>query len=997
MIAFQGILSNHNALRANFEADDWESTGGSRRDRAPPQAESMIGKTGSSGGKGPFFQSPLSADNSGLFKGKAKSGFKSRLSSSLHSQKEKTFEKTQKANVYDIIDSGELRRLYQKNTQLLSRLSSTGRQNGILQSELCSLIEQKSKLGEKNNFLENKVMGLREKLSLFSTRQKQFNEQSRRLKREVENLKFIQSRKTGERIHHFKTQSQTASKKLIQYVRYRRKVNQAHKEIKKLLEERQKKIILFEKKELVYRMQISALQKRQAQRESEAKAGRRQREKAFKDLLARQKEQILKEKTSLETALKKALENSRESKAKQEKKAETQRLQLQNKIAEAESALQGQKNRAETLAKELASARKALEEARHENSKSAAEAESALQEQKNRAETLAKELASARKALEEAKHKNSKSAAEAESALQEQKNRAEALAKELASARKALEEAKHENSKSAAEAESALQEQKNRAETLAKELASVRKALEEAKHKNSKSAAEAKSALQEQKNRAEALAKELDSVRKALEEARHKNSKSATEAESALQRQKNRAETLAKELASVRKALEEARHKNSKSAHKKQAKELKSINEALEKTKQAMEKSLQSLKSQKEQILREKTALISKAEANRGEMEKIRALSEKRAKESEFLSAHCASLRKALSRQEEGFQSAMISFRRKYLNSYQKLETLETSLKDSRKEAKTLKSQLLGERESFEREKQSLIEVLEKKAESRAQSFLKELSAAKEENESLKSQVQHTRDKRFAEAREREKSFEEEIKILKLRLQSDEAKSQEEREREKQSLKNEYENRANNLNLSYTRKLRHIRTEMENDLCAEKRRAEIFQSMKEKQLKETDSALGLAQKEAHKLKTANFALENSQKELLEKLKKEIAASQSLMGQNQNLQSLWHDLQKKSEEKDQKIQSLQSLNKSLSLSLSRGQNQLPPDGGILSPANQKLAAPFEKAEESAAFSAHQISDEPPASEAAEEKPKTGAGGELGSVCGINRALADIHFE
>ena len=74
----------------------------------------------------------------------------------------------EKTEVFDIINSKELDHLFQKNAHLLNRISTTQRRNSLLQKELFSLIEEKSKLGLKNNVLNDEVSSLREKVSFFS-------------------------------------------------------------------------------------------------------------------------------------------------------------------------------------------------------------------------------------------------------------------------------------------------------------------------------------------------------------------------------------------------------------------------------------------------------------------------------------------------------------------------------------------------------------------------------------------------------------------------------------------------------------------------------------------------------------------------------------------------------------------------------------------------------------------------------------------------------------
>ncbi len=456
--------------------------------------------------------------------------------------------------------------------------------------------------------------------------------------------------------------------------------------------------------------------------------------------------------------------------------------------------------------------------------------------------------------------------------------------------------------------------------------------------------AEAEAARQKEAGRAAELAKKQAGL---IKERRQEAAGAKRLERQAAASQKEKARLL-KKLESARQALK----KNSQSVYKLSARSLKARCggleheiQKLENQKRLLAQIIQDLKSQAEQALEEKSRLKaglegqiktqaiqlekldlqmkSRAAEARGLLQKERLASNKLLEENSLLRAGRKSLQKALSAQEEGFQSLMLSFRRKYIKNSQSFNDLRAALKKSRAEAAALQRQAHSMRAGFQREKQSLQSEWEKQAKIREGSLSAELKSAHKRAEGLRGEIQSLREERSERARSRESAFEEEIKLLKLKLQNLEAQKREDRERHAQSLKSDYESRISGLNRSYDRKLRHIRTEMENDLCAEKRRGEAFQSMKEKQLKDMESALEAAQKEAHKLKTANFALENSQKEALNRLKKEIAARQGLADQNKHLQDLWHSMQKTSEEKDQKIQSLQSLNKSLSLSLSGG--------------------------------------------------------------------------
>ncbi|MCY4512922.1 MAG: hypothetical protein OXB86_04470 [Bdellovibrionales bacterium] len=152
-------------------------------------------------------------------------------------------ELTEKTEVFDIINSKELEHLFQKNAHLLNRISTTQRRNSLLQKELFSLIEEKSKLGLKNNILNDEVSALREKISFFQDKQKQFKEQSVKLRRILNNLQLLQDRKINkEETALTKGQLKEALNKLIRYSQYREKVQKAHKNMKDLLHKKAQRI-----------------------------------------------------------------------------------------------------------------------------------------------------------------------------------------------------------------------------------------------------------------------------------------------------------------------------------------------------------------------------------------------------------------------------------------------------------------------------------------------------------------------------------------------------------------------------------------------------------------------------------------------------------------------------------------------------------------------------------------------------------------------------------
>ena len=214
-------------------------------------------------------------------------------------------------------------------------------------------------------------------------------------------------------------------------------------------------------------------------------------------------------------------------------------------------ALKQERDKAETLARELASARKELEErsarltaANAEVSRLAAaskaigtEKEAALAGARDRADRLARELASLQAQADTAKQKQELDSGK-------ERDKAETLARELASARKELEErsarltaANAEVSRLAAaskaigtEQGASLASERDRANGLARELASARKELDERSARLAAAYAEVSLlaatnktidtehvALVSERNRADGLARELASIKSELE------------------------------------------------------------------------------------------------------------------------------------------------------------------------------------------------------------------------------------------------------------------------------------------------------------------------------------------------------------------------------------------------------------------------------------------------------------------------------------------------
>ena len=167
----------------------------------------------------------------------------------------------EKTEVFDIIDSKELEHLFQKNAHLLNRISTTQRRNTLLQKELFSLIEEKSKLGLKNNVLSDEVSSLREKVSFFQDKQKQFKEQSLRLKQILSDLKLLQERKADKGDKTLKGRLQNMSEQLARYTQYRKKVQTAHKNLKGRLQRKIQRVRMLESSQSDFQEQVKVLKR----------------------------------------------------------------------------------------------------------------------------------------------------------------------------------------------------------------------------------------------------------------------------------------------------------------------------------------------------------------------------------------------------------------------------------------------------------------------------------------------------------------------------------------------------------------------------------------------------------------------------------------------------------------------------------------------------------------------------------------------------------------
>ena len=295
-------------------------------------------------------------------------------------------------------------------------------------------------------------------------------------------------------------------------------------------------------------------------------------------------------------------------------------------------------------------------------------------------------------------------------------------------------------------------------------------------------------------------------------------------------------------------------------------------------------------------------------------------------KERDSLKFQCDGLKKALSVGKLGFDQAMLSFQRKYMELYQKQQNLQKQIKQKGILIQSLKDKAILSEKQFLQEKEEAKMQISKQRDKYISELRGELKASREHNKDLESQVYNLKTESEKFVLTEKKQMQEQIKDLSWGKDKELLHREECHKGEIEGLKSDYEQRIANLESGFNRKLQHIRTEMENDLCSEKKRHEIFKDMKNKQMQELKDGLSLLQKQSNELKIQKFVLEKSLGETSKSLDRHLKNSKKWEDQNQNLKTLWQELQKQNETKDQQIRSLQKLNKSLSLSLNQKKKQ-----------------------------------------------------------------------
>ena len=306
-------------------------------------------------------------------------------------------------------------------------------------------------------------------------------------------------------------------------------------------------------------------------------------------------------------------------------------------------ALEQERGRADTLAREVTSLRAELDAARNAGPKAAQAAEAeikqreAVEQERGRADTLAREVTSLRADLDAARNAGPKAAQAAEAevkqreALEQERGRADTLAHEVTSLRADLDAARNAGPKAtqAAEAEvkqrEALEQERSRADTLAREVTSLRADLDAARNAGQKAtqAAEAeikqREALEQERGRADTLAREVTSLRADLDAAQNAGQKAAQAAEAdvkqrealeqRLKQERDKAAAVTREVTSLRADLDAAQNAGQKATQ---------AAEADVKQREALE---QGLKQERDRT----TALASELTSLRGELDTARA------------------------------------------------------------------------------------------------------------------------------------------------------------------------------------------------------------------------------------------------------------------------------------------------------------------------------------------------------------------------------------
>lgn len=786
-------------------------------------------------------------------------------------------------NIYDIIRSEELDLLYKKNAHLLARLSKTGKENTQLYNQVFSLNKEKSSLGDKNTILQNKYLSLKEQISLFARQHRKFSEQSYHLQQELERAKSLSVKENKARLN-----DQIALKK------------------------QEKKIKLLEKKEQVYRNQIRKLQELHKEKEAESKTKLRMLQNEYEE-----NRKTLEEKNQQIYAV-----------LQQERKDVQTPYKINNKLKTINLSLNKQYNH---LKATLETKDKSYQEV--------------LKEKSN----VASEYNKLRLALDKIKKDKIPNLKYLQKLEQDNQNLKQGLAREKSLRQKQIVIFK----KSRTTLEKEKQALQNNRETLKKSYETEIEKLE----------AVLKDKVQK-RNQVVKCVRDLEKKNHNLKQDLSKEKSLRQEQAADLQKnheiQVKKLKTLlkGKETTKPVRALAKENHNlkqdlsKEKNLREEQTVKLQKLNTILQKERMIFQKSETDLQRNHEMQVKKLKALLKDKESLKAEvLKQLRILEEERekqkqtredliinyknkmedqeeqsltiARENDSLKRQRENLQKALLTGKLGFDQAMFDFRKRYKELYKSQADQQQRLKEQTEYIQNLKKNIshLKKQETLQH-RQEIENQQYKDQKKQIAELYGELQATKEHNQDLARQIQNFKSKQTKIFLKERKQMQEEIKKIKWSKDKNLLHIKENSKKELDDLKQGYEKRIQNLETAFKKKLQHIRIEMENDLCSEKKRYEVFKSMKARQFQEMQDNLALWQKENQELQTKTFVLEKSLEESRGNLHKQLKNNKHLEDQNDSVKALWQDLQKQIETKERQVQSLQKLNRSLSLLLNK---------------------------------------------------------------------------
>ena len=282
-------------------------------------------------------------------------------------------------------------------------------------------------------------------------------------------------------------------------------------------------------------------------------------------------------------------------------------------------------------------------------------------------------------------------------------------------------------------------------------------------------------------------------------------------------------------------------------------------------------------------------------------------------KEMETLKQNYSALQKTLSQQQEGFMAALRSYRKRHI------AAMKVVVKEKEEALKNQMRQLERREEELQTKTQDL-QAAQTLRQQETDHLKQELKTERERREQAEERIASLTSEYQSRLNDKEQKYEEELTKLHVQIQTLSDQKNTDHLREREALKREYEHRIQSLTEVHEKKLKTICTEMENDLCSEKRRVEMLKSEKEEEIKRLEQSAEDLSQEVRRLTVRNNTLEQSNREASARLKKEISANETVKYQHKQVKELWQNLQSQLEKRNQQVESLQKLNRSLSVQL-----------------------------------------------------------------------------